>query len=303
MTPARLRWGLILIGAGVLFLLENMDILPSYFFFDLVAFLPFILIGVGIEKVFTNSRFQAISYLAVVLTIGGAIYASLGGDTVMGTNDEYFEDVHLTKDFDEDVSKAAYTVRLEKGNLNISESTDQLLDARFRRYTPKPRVRYDYYDDIASVELTPRSGGSQRIVHIETDEPDAWDLALTNRVPVELECVGEDAHLHLSLTEIPVVRVRIDADDSDIHLRLANLQREVDVIVDGEESSLRLWVPSSSGVQLMGFRDSSRLAAQGLISDGRYFYNVGFDTASVKYFIETGPGLENTQVGFYDQSL
>ena len=54
MTPARFRWGLILILIGGLIFLENLNYLNHGFWIDLLIYSPFLLIAIGIEKIFTR---------------------------------------------------------------------------------------------------------------------------------------------------------------------------------------------------------------------------------------------------------
>ena len=56
MSPARFRWGAILIQIGILWLLKNFDVITTDFWEDLLLYFPIILIAVGVEKIFTKSR-------------------------------------------------------------------------------------------------------------------------------------------------------------------------------------------------------------------------------------------------------
>ena len=79
MTPSRLRWGLILIQVGILILLVNIGVFNWNFTIDLVSAIPFLLILIGIEKIFTRSRLEFISYLAVFTIFIGGLYIAYRG--------------------------------------------------------------------------------------------------------------------------------------------------------------------------------------------------------------------------------
>ncbi len=64
MNPARFRWGILLILIGVLFLLNNIGTLDWWMWNDIWSLWPLILIAIGVEKIFTKTKFEVIAYLA-----------------------------------------------------------------------------------------------------------------------------------------------------------------------------------------------------------------------------------------------
>ncbi len=66
MTPARFRWGMLLIQVGILILMQNNDIFDEEATESLLIYFPVVLIAVGVEKIFTKSKMQFISYLTTV---------------------------------------------------------------------------------------------------------------------------------------------------------------------------------------------------------------------------------------------
>ena len=79
MSPARFRWGMFLIFIGTLILLVNLRVLNNNIWGDLLFYFPLVLIAIGIEKIFTHTRFQFISYASSVLLIAVGFYIAFQG--------------------------------------------------------------------------------------------------------------------------------------------------------------------------------------------------------------------------------
>ena len=134
MTPARLRWGLIFIQIGILILLVNLDVVNWNFGADLVYALPFLLILIGIEKLFTRSRFEIISYLAVVTIFLGGLWIAYDG-SYGGEDTSFWHRTTYRLDSDEAVNAIKADIRLGDNNLTIRDSSDDLVYGRFSRMT------------------------------------------------------------------------------------------------------------------------------------------------------------------------
>ena len=126
MTPARFRWGIILIQIGGLILLRNAGVLNDNLWVDLLVLSPIVLIAIGLEKIFTKSRAQFISYLTSVgLFFGGfliAFYGSYGGDTT-----SFFSETIYRKGSDPNVKSISATLRLDDTDLTIRDSGRDLV--------------------------------------------------------------------------------------------------------------------------------------------------------------------------------
>ena len=49
MTPARFRWGSLLVLVGVILLLRNLDVITNSFWTDFLIYFPILLIAIGIQ--------------------------------------------------------------------------------------------------------------------------------------------------------------------------------------------------------------------------------------------------------------
>ncbi|MEW5994093.1 MAG: DUF5668 domain-containing protein [Candidatus Zixiibacteriota bacterium] len=299
MTPARFRWGLLLILIGLLWLLRNADVLTDDFWPELLLYLPVVLIAVGIEKIFTKSRLSFISYLTSVVLFTGALYIAFafGMD---GGRGSFFSESTFERPYDPDVRLIEATLELGETDLTIRDSGDDLVFGRFDRFTRKPRVDYRIEGDGAKVTFTSRPhrflGG---IVSIEGGEKPNWYLQFARDIPLKLECFGDEADLHLNFATTPLQRLKLDAADSRVYLKLGDLTPVVDVDIVGRDSNLRLRVPQHVGLKILGEEYRSYLEHLGLETSNGGFITPGFDTVENRIEVRLDDRLASFSIDFF----
>ena len=301
MTPARFRWGLLLVQIGLLMLMYNLGILGDNFWEDLLMYFPVVLIAVGVEKIFTRSRMQFISYLSsVFLFFGGLAIAITAGQ--MGSDGSFFSDYSYDLESDPKVEKIHAIVRLDANDLTIRDSSRDLIRSRFARFTHKPEIEYYLKENEAIIEISGRSGSLiGGLVKIETDEPQDWNLLFSRTVPLELECYGDEADIHLNLSTTPLSVLKLDADDARIYLKIGRLEPLVRVLIRGDDSRLRLRLPGDVGIKVLGEEEEfgALLEQLGLSRHEDAFFNEDFELFDNQVEIELDPRLKSLSIDFF----
>ncbi len=299
MTPARFRWGLMLILLGILLLLRNGGILNDNFWGDLLVWFPVVLIAIGIEKIFTNSRFRFISYLTSFgLFFGGLLIAFTG--SFGGSQSSFFSETTYELPAEPSIKKLKVSLDLNSTDLTIRDSGDDLVYGRFDRFTRKPKITEDLVNDIARVELTSRTGSFLGgAIRIETGEPQDWYLRFSRDVPLDLECNGKDSDLHMNLSTTPLQRLKLNADNARIYLKLGDLEPLIKVSIIGKDANLRLRLPETIGVRISGEDYRSYLERLGLHKEGDAFVTDGFDSVASKIDVDLDNRLESFSLDFF----
>lgn len=299
MSPARLRWGLILIQIGVLVLLRNTGVLNDNFWADLLVFSPFLLIAIGIEKIFSRSKMKAISYVSPIAIFVGGLWIAFAGSWG-GEQTSFFSQTTFLKEYQPEVKNVNATLKLDNTDLTIRDSGDDLVYGRFDEFTRKPDIDYDYTDDSFTVKFAGRGnsllGGA---IRIDTGEIQDWYLKFCNKVPLDLDCTGDNSDLHLNLSTTPLRSLKVNADDAVIYIKLGKLEPLVHVFVDGSDSRLRLRVPTATGVKITGDDYSSYLRQIGFEESDGVFTNSGFDTMQTRYEIDLEPKLTDFSLDYF----
>ncbi len=293
MTPARFRWGMILILIGALLLLRNANVIGEHFWIYVVSFLPFFLIAVGVEKIFTKTRFEFISYLASVAMVAGFIWVAWTGT---GSDEERFmSEKVFQQDNDPSVQNLVADIQLGGGDLTVRDATDDLVYARFKEYTQKPDISYSVEGSTGKIEMT---GGRTKLfggmVKVDMEDINDWYLSFSKLVPLVLNCSGDNSNIHLNLATTPLKQLRLEAHDAEIYVKLGDLEKDVDVDILGDNSELKLRVPNTSGIQITGTDYADYLAQQmGFEEHGGELRSPGFDTLNNKIRIKLDERLRS----------
>jgi len=301
MTPARFRWGMLFILMGTLILLVNVDVLNNNFWIDFIYLFPFLLIAIGIEKIFAHTRLKGLSYLTTVLLVAGAFYVAFEGSRCSGSS-SFFESTTVVYDEDDPVDVIDADLDLGSANLTIRDATSELMRARFGEWSYKPRSNFHVENRRASITVT-NGGVTRRLwgrtIEIETDDPDDWRVSFSRRVPLDLKITGDDNDLHLNMATTPLRSLRMDVEDADTYLKVGDLERDVTVRISGRDSRLRLRVPQESGLLVSGVDDPAYLEEIGLVEKDGSYTTEGFEDAETRIQVEIDDRFRSLSIDFY----
>ncbi len=300
MTPSRFRWGMLLIQIGILIILRNNDIIGDDAWEGLMVFFPIVLIAVGIEKIFTKSKLQFISYLTTLgLFFGGfAIAATTSGIGFNGDN--FFSDSTYIKDADPDVQLVRASLHLEQNDLTIRDAGSDLILAEFNEFSRKPEIKFSIENNVAQINFKARDnsffGGA---VKINNDNSQDWNIQFSEDVPLELECYGYDNDLHLNFLTSRLQKIKLDTDNSSIYLKIGDFEPYVEIQIVGNDSKLRLRVPEESGIKIIG-TDSSFFNQIGFEETANgVFVNDNYSTADIKIDLELDDRLVSFSLDYF----
>lgn len=299
MTPARLRWGLLLVQVGALILLVNLEVIDLNFIPLLLSAIPFFLILVGIEKIFTRSRAEVISYLAVLsIFVGGIVIAVIGtGDSDYGS---FFHRTDYHQKYDPSIKELQALIRIGDGDLTVRDVTDDLFHAKFAKYTSKPKIRYDTENQIGKLRLQKRSHALWgNVVRINVDDRADWTLYFSGVIPLDLECYGDNCDVALNLASTPLKRLKIDADESDLYLKIGEIEPLVSLDLRGNHSDLRLRLPSGASVTIKADEFASYLEQIGFVKENGFFKFSDSDSSSAEIEIELDRRFDDLKIEFY----
>jgi hypothetical protein len=299
MTPSRFRWGTLLILVGVLLLLRNMDVLNGNFWTDFAIYFPILLIAIGIEKIFTKTKVQFISYLTSVFLFAGGLFLAFSGSTG-GASDNFFSETTYRHEADSAVKAIHAVLDLGHSNLTIRDAGDDLVNGQFKQFSAKPEIKYSVTGSEANVTFTgKRSELFWGLVKVDGGDPNDWYLSFSNLVPLTLECRGDGSDIHLNLATTPVQRVKVNADQATIYLKLGSDEPDVNVELAGKDSDIRLRVPTTSALKVTGTNDEDYLSQVGLRRKDGAFVSDGYDTLKSHIVVNLDDRLSSLSIDYY----
>lgn len=299
MSPARFRWGIILILLGLLLFLRNIELIRDDFWVGMVMFFPVLLIAIGIEKIFTKTKFQIVSYASSVLILVAGLGFAFSENIGYGTG-SFFSESHVARQHDDSIKRIVAEVQVDETALTIRDSGDDVINASFDRFTRKPDWQYDVVGDRAEVKLISRGndfvGG---IVKVETDQQQDWTVSFSNTIPLDFVCKGDDADVHLNLETTPLENLVLDLQNSYIYLKLGDLIPLVHVKINGEDSNLKLRIPEQVGVRINGIGYESYFEHVGMKRDNGWFVKSGNDTLKSQVEIDMDAKLSSFSIDYF----
>ncbi|MCB2230623.1 hypothetical protein KQH82_07900 [bacterium] len=298
MTPARFRWGMLLILTGSLILLVNMDLINHNFVLELLIWFPIVLIAIGIEKIFTRSRLEFISYLTTVALVGAAVWIAFDA-TGSGDESDFFSRTSFVEEFDPAVEKIDALLDVGDGDLTIRDATRDMVYARFAEFTRKPKVSYEVQDGRALVEFSEDRGIFRSPISVRTDNISDWIVKFSDKTPLELVCRGDNSDMHLNMATTPLRKLQLEAPSTIVYVKIGNLEPEVKVSLFGSDADVKLRVPREAGLQINGKDYRSFLEKIGLIEKGDLFISEGFDTLQPKISVDLDERLRSLSIDTY----
>lgn len=301
MTPARFRWGLLFILVGTLMLFAEADVLNMNFMFELIYLFPFLLIAIGIEKIFAKTRLKMLSYLSSVLLVAGVLWVAFNNSD--SSDQSFFESGSLSWEIeDEPVDQIDADLRLGNANLTVRSASNDLFRARFGEWSLKPRSNMEITDGIAEITLSGRSlkrRFGDGIVGIETGHDDDWRVSFARDIPLTLKCRGSHGDVHLNLASNPVRELHLDMDDADFYVKFGCLEPEVWCSIVGDNSEVKLRIPQEAGLQVSGLDFPVYFEEIGLVEQDSVYVTEGFDTAKCRILVEAEDHLRSFSIDFY----
>jgi hypothetical protein len=285
---------------GVLLLLRNTSVIDDRFWPELAVYLPVLLIAIGVEKIFTKSKLQFISYLTTVaFSVGGIALALDYGYRY--TDDFPYSTSVFIQEKDADVKRLRAVMDVDETDLEVRRSGEDLVYARFEDFIRRPRTSFGVDNGVGNLRMIAQGseycGG---LVTIDTDTLQKWDVRFSDSVPLELICSGRGSEFHLDLSETPVTRLELDAEETAIFVHLGRLLPKVDVEIISEDSELELVVPATSGIKVTGEENRTWLLKAGLIGVNDGYVCDGYDTAQFKIDIDIDGNLKSLRISYED---
>jgi len=298
MTPARFRWGILLVTFGLLLLLRNVSVFNDDIWLGLLVYSPLVLIAIGIEKIFTRTRVQFIAYLtSSFLLIGGLAIAFYAGADYEGS---FFTESSHTIKLDPSVKELSAKLDLNETNLTIRDAGHDLVHAEFDRFTRKAVITEWFEGDRARVvfESHPLAffGGALKI---DTDEDLDWRVWFNEELPLDLDLTGRKSDIHLNLSTTPLRSLTLNLDDATIYLKIGELEPLVRVVVGGEDSRFKLRVPQSVGLRVHGADYRGYLNRLGLTGENDVFETEGYDSMTTQIEVDLDERLSDVSIDYF----
>ena len=299
MSPARFRWGILLILVGVLLLLNETGVVNWWFWRDMWILFPVLLIAIGVEKIFTKTKLEFIAYLAPVALAGFIIWTAVdqGGDGRMGSRFGRHQEYSFPKD--DHVASIKADLNLDNDNLTLKGTDQYLLLARYEGTRGRPSVDLNVANGSAQINV--KSKNHWFWFGDRDERLDDIEVYLSDQIPISLKCTGDQSRMRLDLSQIRVSDLEVASDQGNVRVIVGKLLDKMRVALEGDEADIKLQFPTGSGIRLTGADNelARYLDRLGLTKSGEVFISNGYDTLKPQIEIELKSNLSQLAVDYY----
>ncbi len=260
MKVSSIRWGIIWIGIGLLFLAINFGVLDSLVFPALFSLWPVILIAIGVELIFRKTRFYFLALLSPLLIAAAFIFAAVYAGGYSWSFSEFWKDWSWTyegdKHFVEQISIEADvdTIRLEidvgDSDLDLNPSPEMIFSVNTNYYKVSPIISHQKEGTAVYLKYRYRENRKGSIFNIKNRDilndikifDDAWLFA-------KIETETEYPDFDFSGFRLRELTLSLRAKESKIHF--GDNIGDAGIEINGRSERLILSLPADFGLELL----------------------------------------------------
>jgi len=289
-----LVWPVILIGLGVVLLLNNLGVLPWDVWGTLLRMWPVILIAIGLDLVIgRRSVWGSLLTLVLILAllVGGVWLASTSSGPTVATTETVAYPLGNAARADVEIAQAVGDMRvraLPAGSANLAEGSLQLArgETVSRAFTGGDVARLSLSSD--KKQWGPAALGWK--------DSRAWDLALTPDVPLTLKLDLAVGKMTADLSALDVSAAEVNLAVGDATVRLPSEGRAA-VSVSVAVGNLVIEVPRGVEARIRaGAALAGRSFPASYVRDGDTYTSPGYATAPNRVEVEANVAVGNLTV-------
>ncbi len=289
-------WGVILILIGILFTLENLNLI-NFNVRELWRLWPVVLVLWGISIIPVD---KWIRLGLVLLVLAGSVFFMLDRAVEWENEREYnvewpeIENGPFQQDFDitnEDSTEfATLSMEAAAGTFSLRDTTNSLL--QFSQN--ETGIQYKYYvkktDDRVKINIETSEGrvvlnkNSDSKVRIKLNESPLWNIYLE----------AGAAAVNFDLTSFKVKKINLEAGAASLKLKLGDKYPETNVNIEAGASEIVVKIPKESGcdLEVSALFSGKNIEGFDKIDHGHY-QTANFNTAANKVYLELNAAVSS----------
>ncbi len=243
-------WPVILVAAGVIWLLVNLNMIPTENLWLLFQLWPILIIMAGLDILFAR-RLPLVGALLGLAVAAGVVYILLSGEslgiqnTAKPQTETFTVEVGNTTSVEFDLN-----LSIQKTTVHVLNDSANLLEAEI-----------DYAGNInftesetqeKQIELTQTNFPAwfSWIMPNDEGEPMTWDIGLSPEVPFKLDVDASTGASYFDLSDIQLEELVFDASTGASTIILPPSIEGYDVSIDGSTGNIDLILPEEGNLNL-----------------------------------------------------
>jgi hypothetical protein len=290
-----LVWPVVLIGLGVIFLLNNLGILSWDIWMTIIRLWPLLLVAVGLDILF-GRRSGVWAAITVFLIVG--LFA--GGTWLVQTTGSIWSGETSTQKIShplKDSSSAVIDINFGVGELEMGKISDlnTLLEGVLD-ITEDETLKQDLYFDDETAYLELSSTGTQfypsTLFRDWEKDSRNWTINLSETVPIDLEIDTGAGRSEIDLTGINLIELNVDSGVGETVVYLPD-SGDFNAWVSLGVGELVVYVPEDLNVRIhMDTGIGNNSISGDYLQAGSVYYSPGFEDSEdqVELYVDGGIG-------------
>jgi hypothetical protein len=286
-------WPVMLIGAGVVFLLNNLGIVSWDVWGTLLRLWPVLLIAIGLDLL-VGRRFPLGSALLAGLLVVVLVLAAQGALPVAVNASANVDRTETVSQPVEGAARAAVIIRFGSGELNVTalpSDSGQLVEGT-ADLSRGETLRQDYRKSGDSGVFTLASDGSWSSgPEFFFNQQKSWDLGLNRDLPLDLQVNAGAGKSMLDLVSLNLRRLQLDSGVGQATVKLPETGK-YNVRINGGVGQTVLMVPEGLAVRVEVDGGLGGVSAQGEFTrEGDTYVTGNFANAENRATVEVDGGV------------
>ena len=277
---------IILIGAGILFLLNNLGLLSWDVWPALLRLWPALLIGIGLDLIIGHRSFVGSVAIVIVLLVAFIIAISPFVGRSVAEQEATIEEISQPL---EGAQRADVEIRVGAGELSVSSlpveedrGAARLIEGQVS-LPPQGRLQQESRRVGDTLVYVLRSEGSRNWAPWRSGtslwEDDKWELQLNREVPMKLQLSTGIGRAMVDLSRMNITSLRVDAGVGEATVTLPR-QGDLDANIKTGVGSVTLVVPQGMAARITVHRGLGDVNVKGdYVQDGDIYTSPGYDMA------------------------
>jgi len=249
-------WGILLLFLGVVFLLQNLNVLPWGLWGTLWHFWPVLIIAIGASILLRYQNIWLVSALVLAMLfacLGITIWQYGAAPPAEEISSAYskplgsLEQAQVEIDF----SGGSLTVgSLPPDSLNFMET-----GSATRNGQTSLKADFHQEDSEGRLLLSLERGGWE----FWSKGENSWQVMFNGRIPLTLDIKSAAGNVSLDLSQLQITELAVDADLADYTIKVPSPAGIVHAHINADLSNLEIIVPDGVAVKLLADTDLSIL--------------------------------------------
>ena len=264
--PGPPLFALLLVAAGVVLLLQNLDVIGWGFWLEVWRFWPVLLVAVGVSLILGRRlpwlATAVVAALVIGSTVGAALLAESGRDTVAASISEPLAGAERL-DVEVDLGFGSLTIDSLPGD------SSRIVEGTFEAPCRPASTSFQRYGDVASLDVEMDMGSPACQWGAD------WRMSLSRAPEVTIDLDAGAASIDLDLTDLRVPMLKVGAGAASVNIRMPASGGSLEAFIVAGAANIEVRIPDGVAARIVNdsavssFNVSSRFPSlDGSVPDG-----------------------------------